>query len=66
MDDIPIPSRPAFNSPYPSDEEVLKRFETRIREKQREASCTRQPATANTQPIAATSQLDVSHVSPSA
>src|SRR5437588_9318544 len=33
MDDVPIPLRPAFESPYPSDEDVLKRLEKRIREK---------------------------------
>jgi formylmethanofuran dehydrogenase subunit B len=32
MDDVPIPLRPAFESPYPSDEEVLKRIEKRVRE----------------------------------
>ena len=47
MDDIPIPRHPAFVSPYPSDDEVLQRLEKRIREKQREASSTRQPAIAN-------------------
>jgi formylmethanofuran dehydrogenase subunit B len=35
MDDVPIPLRPAFESPYPSDQEVLSRLETRIREMQR-------------------------------
>lgn len=34
MDDVPIPLRPAFESPYPSDEQVLRAIETRIREKQ--------------------------------
>ncbi|MFP6762633.1 MAG: formylmethanofuran dehydrogenase subunit B, partial [Planctomycetaceae bacterium] len=34
MDDVPIPLRPAFESPYRSDYEVLKAIETRIREKQ--------------------------------
>ena len=34
MDDVPIPLRPAFESPYPSDEEVLRRIERRIRELQ--------------------------------
>ena len=34
MDDIPIPLRPAFESPYKSDYEVLKEIEKRIREKQ--------------------------------
>jgi formylmethanofuran dehydrogenase subunit B len=32
MDDVPIPLRPAFASPFPSDEEVLKRVEKRVRE----------------------------------
>ena len=32
MDDIPIPLRPAFPSPYRSDYEILKAIETRIRE----------------------------------
>ncbi|WP_166827009.1 formylmethanofuran dehydrogenase subunit B [Thalassoroseus pseudoceratinae] len=36
MDDIPIPLRPAFKSPYKSDYEVLKAIETRIRAKQLE------------------------------
>ncbi len=34
MDDVPIPLRPAFDSPYPSDEEVLKRIEKRVCELQ--------------------------------
>jgi formylmethanofuran dehydrogenase subunit B len=34
MDDIPIPLRPAFDSPYKSDYEVLKSIETRIRDRQ--------------------------------
>lgn len=34
MDDVPIPLRPAFESPYPSDEEILKAVEKRIRELQ--------------------------------
>ena len=34
MDDVPIPLRPAFDSPYPSDQEVLTRIEKRIRELQ--------------------------------
>ncbi len=34
MDDIPIPLRPAFDSPYKSDYEVLKAIEDRIRAKQ--------------------------------
>jgi hypothetical protein len=32
MDDVPIPLRPAFDSPYPSDETVLRAVEKRIRE----------------------------------
>ncbi len=31
MDDVPIPLRPAFDSPYPSDLDVLTRIERRIR-----------------------------------
>ncbi len=34
LNDVPIPLRPAFDSPYPSDEEVLRRLERRIRELQ--------------------------------
>jgi formylmethanofuran dehydrogenase subunit B len=34
MDDIPIPLRPAFDSPFKSDYEVLKAIETRIRQRQ--------------------------------
>lgn len=34
MDDIPIPLRPAFESPFKSDYEILKAIEKRIREKQ--------------------------------
>jgi formylmethanofuran dehydrogenase subunit B len=34
MDDVPIPLRPAFESPYPSDETVLRAMEKRIRELQ--------------------------------
>jgi formylmethanofuran dehydrogenase subunit B len=34
MDDVPLPLRPAFESPYLSDYEILKAIETRIREKQ--------------------------------
>ncbi len=34
MDDVPLPLRPAFPSPYPSDEEVLKRIERTIRDMQ--------------------------------
>ena len=32
MDDVPIPLRPAFESPHPSDFEVLKGIERRVRE----------------------------------
>jgi formylmethanofuran dehydrogenase subunit B len=32
MDDVPIPLRPAFDSPLPSDYEVLKGIENRVRE----------------------------------
>ena len=32
MDDVPIPLRPAFDSPLPSDYEVLKGIERRVRE----------------------------------
>ena len=35
MDDIPIPLRPAFESPHPSDYEILKRMEKRVKELQR-------------------------------
>src|SRR5207302_11034177 len=42
MDDVPIPQRPAFDSPYPGDEQVLEVIEKRIRELQREAAS--QPA----------------------
>ena len=31
MDDVPIPLRPAFESPYPSDEVVLRAIEKRVR-----------------------------------
>jgi formylmethanofuran dehydrogenase subunit B len=34
MDDVPIPLRPAFASPYPSDQDVLTRIERRVRELQ--------------------------------
>jgi formylmethanofuran dehydrogenase subunit B len=34
MDDVPIPLRPAFASPYPGDEEVLRKIERRVRELQ--------------------------------
>ena len=30
MDDVPIPLRPAFDSPYPSDYEILKGIESRV------------------------------------
>ena len=32
MDDVPIPLRPAFDSPYPSDEQVLTAIHHRVRE----------------------------------
>jgi formylmethanofuran dehydrogenase subunit B len=32
MDDVPIPLRPAFDSPHPSDHEVLSGIERRVRE----------------------------------
>lgn len=38
MDDVPIYLRPAFQSKYRSDYEILKAIETRIRERQFEAS----------------------------
>lgn len=38
MDDIPIPLRPAFVSPYKSDLEILKAIETRIRTRQLDES----------------------------
>ena len=31
MDDIPIPLRPAFESPFPSDHEILTGIEKRVR-----------------------------------
>lgn len=34
MDDVPIPLRPAFESPFPSDETILRAIEKRIRELQ--------------------------------
>ncbi|MEX2286467.1 MAG: formylmethanofuran dehydrogenase subunit B [Planctomycetaceae bacterium] len=34
MDDVPIPLRPAFESPYRSDYDILKAIEIRIRERQ--------------------------------
>lgn len=36
MDDVPIPLRPAFDSPYPSDQTVLQAIERRIRALQAE------------------------------
>jgi formylmethanofuran dehydrogenase subunit B len=42
MDDVPIPLRPAFESPFPSDYEILMKMERRIRELKRQAY--RQPA----------------------
>jgi hypothetical protein len=38
MDDVPIPLRPAFESPYPCDEEVLRKIEKRVRELQGQAA----------------------------
>ncbi len=32
MDDVPIPLRPAFKSPHPSDLEILRGIETRVRQ----------------------------------
>jgi formylmethanofuran dehydrogenase subunit B len=32
MDDVPIPLRPAFDSPHPSDFEILSAIERRVRE----------------------------------
>jgi formylmethanofuran dehydrogenase subunit B len=32
MDDVPIPLRPAFESPYPSDEEILTAIKNRVQE----------------------------------
>ena len=37
MDDVPIPLRPAFESPLPSDLEILTRIEKRVRELKRES-----------------------------
>ncbi|MCS6851754.1 MAG: formylmethanofuran dehydrogenase subunit B [Gemmataceae bacterium] len=34
MDDVPIPLRPAFESPYPSDQQVLEAIEQKIRQRQ--------------------------------
>ncbi len=34
MDDVPLPLRPAFESPYKSDYDILKAIERRIRERQ--------------------------------
>jgi formylmethanofuran dehydrogenase subunit B len=34
MDDVPIPLRPAFHSPHPSDLQVLRGIERRVRELQ--------------------------------
>jgi formylmethanofuran dehydrogenase subunit B len=38
MDDVPIPLRPAFESKYPPDEQILKAIESRIREIQAAAA----------------------------
>lgn len=35
MDDVPLPLRPAFDSPYPSDESVLRQIEQAIRQRLR-------------------------------
>ena len=32
MDDVPIPLRPAFESPHPSDLQLLQQIERRVRE----------------------------------
>mgnify|MGYP001299565315 CR=1 FL=1 len=32
MDDVPISLRPAFDSPFPSDEEVLTKLRKRVHE----------------------------------
>jgi formylmethanofuran dehydrogenase subunit B len=37
MDDVPIPLRPAFDSPHPSDHEILTGIEARVRELKRTA-----------------------------
>ena len=31
MDDVPIPLRPAFDSPHPSDQTVLREMEARVK-----------------------------------
>ena len=36
MDDVPLPLRPAFESPYPSDESILRQIEQAIRQRQRQ------------------------------
>lgn len=36
MDDVPIPLRPAFDSPHPSDQVILERIEQRVRQLLRE------------------------------
>jgi hypothetical protein len=35
MDDVPIPLRPAFESPFPSDLEILQGIEKRVKELKR-------------------------------
>ena len=40
MDDVPISLRPAFDSPHPSDYQVLRGIEQRVRQLQREAAST--------------------------
>jgi hypothetical protein len=32
MDDVPITLRPAFDSPYPSDEDILTAIKNRLKE----------------------------------
>jgi formylmethanofuran dehydrogenase subunit B len=32
MDDVPIPLRPAFESPHPSDYEILRGIEKRVKQ----------------------------------
>ena len=44
MDDVPIPLRPAFDSPYKSDYDVLKEIETRIRARQLCGAVSHHPA----------------------
>ncbi len=37
MDDVPIPLRPAFDSPLPSDFDILKGIEKRVLELRKES-----------------------------